>query len=148
MEIILLKDIEKLGDKHDIVAVKPGYGRNYLIPQGLAVNASVMNRKKREDLIAAEEAKESARMDEFKVMAAKMEGQRLKIGVKAGTSGKIFGSITNVQIANALKEQLDIEIERKKIVISDEIKEMGSYTATINYHKEFTGKIDFDLVEE
>lgn len=148
MEIILLKDIEKLGDKHDIVTVKPGYGRNYLIPQGLAVNASVVNRKKREDLIAAEEAKEAARLDEFKAMAAKMEGQILKIGVKAGTSGKIFGSITNVQIANALKDQLDIDIERKKIVLSDEIKEVGSYSAAIHFHKEFTGKIDFELIEE
>lgn len=148
MEIILLKDIEKLGDKHDIVTVKPGYGRNYLIPQGLAVNASVVNRKKREDLIAAEEAKEAARLDEFKAMAVKMEGQVLKIGVKAGTSGKIFGSITNVQIANALKDQLDIDIERKKIVLSDEIKEVGSYSATIQFHKEFAGKIDFELIEE
>ncbi len=148
MEIILLKDIEKLGDKHDIVTVKPGYGRNYLIPQGLAVNASVVNRKKREDMIATEEAKEAARMDEFKAMAAKMEGQTLKIGVKAGTSGKIFGSITNVQIANALKEQLDIELERKKIVLNDEIKELGTYKANINFHKEFSSIIDFELVEE
>ncbi len=148
MEIILLKDIEKLGDKHDIVKVKPGFGRNYLIPQGIAVNASVVNRKKREELIAVEEAKEATRLDEYKALAAKLEGQTLKIGVKAGTSGKIFGSVTSVQIANALKEQLDVEIERKKIVLSEDIKEIGTYSAQINFHKEFSSKIDFELLEE
>jgi large subunit ribosomal protein L9 len=106
MEIILLKDIEKLGDKHDIVKVKPGYGRNYLIPQGLAVNANAVNRKKRDVIIAEEDAKEAARLDEYREMAAKLEGQTLRIAVKAGTSGKIFGSVTSVQIAQALKEHL------------------------------------------
>jgi len=129
MEIILLKDIDKLGDKHDIVNVKPGYGRNYLIPQGLAVNANAANRKKREAILAEEEAKEAARLDEYKAMAEKMEGQILKIGVKAGTSGKIFGSVTSVQIAQALKDQLEIEIERKKIVLPEEVKEVGTYEA-------------------
>ena len=136
MEIILLKDIDTLGDKHDIVKVKPGYGRNYLIPQGLAVNANAVNRKKREVIIAEEDAKETARLDEYKVMAAKLEGQTLKIGVKAGTSGKIFGSITSVQVANALKEQFDLEIERKKIHLPEDIKEVGTYTADLHLHKE------------
>ena len=105
MEIILLKDIDTLGDKHEIVKVKPGYGRNYLIPQGLAVNANAINRKKRDAIIAEDEAKESARLDEYREMAAKLEGQTLRIAVKAGTSGKIFGSVTSVQIAQALKDQ-------------------------------------------
>jgi large subunit ribosomal protein L9 len=148
MEIILLKDIDTLGDKHDIVKVKPGYGRNYLIPQGLAVNANALNRKKREGIIAEEEAKEAARLDEYKAMAAKMEGQTLKIGVKAGTSGKIFGSVTNVQIAAALKDQLDLDIERKKIHLPEEVKEVGSYTADLHLHKELTAKIAFELVQE
>ncbi|KXK40526.1 MAG: 50S ribosomal protein L9 [Saprospiraceae bacterium] len=148
MEIILLKDIDKLGDKHDIVNVKPGYGRNYLIPQGLAVNANAANRKKREAILAEEEAKEAARLDEYKAMAEKMEGQILKIGVKAGTSGKIFGSVTSVQIAQALKDQLEIEIERKKIVLPEEVKEVGTYEAVLKLHKELTTNIQFELVEE
>jgi len=148
MEIILLKDIDTLGDKHDIVKVKPGYGRNYLIPQGLAVNANALNRKKREAIIAEDEAKEAARLDEYKAMAAKLEGQTLRIGVKAGTSGKIFGSVTSVQIAAALKDQLDLDIERKKIHLPEEIKEVGSYTADLNLHKELTAKIAFELVQE
>jgi len=148
MEIILLKDIEKLGDKHDIVKVKPGYGRNYLIPQGLAVNANAVNRKKREQIIAEDDAREAARLDEYKVMAAKLEGQTLKIGVKAGTSGKIFGSVTNVQLAQALKHQFDLDIERKKIHLPEEVKEVGTYTAELRLHKELTAKVAFELVQE
>ena len=135
MEIILLKDIDKLGDKHDIINVKPGYGRNYLIPQGLAVNANAANRKKLDAIIAEEEAKEAARLDDYKAMAAKLEGQTLRIAVKAGTSGKIFGSVTNVQIAQALKEHYDLDIERKKIHLPEEIKEIGTYTADLDVYK-------------
>jgi large subunit ribosomal protein L9 len=148
MEIILLKDIEKLGDKHDIVKVKPGYGRNYLIPQGLAVNANAVNRKKRELIIAEDDAREAARLDEYKAMAAKLEGQTLKIGVKAGTSGKIFGSVTNVQLAQALKDQFDLDIDRKKIHLPEEVKEVGTYTADLHLHKELTAKVAFELVQE
>ena len=148
MEIILLKDIEKLGDKHDIVKVKPGYGRNYLIPQGLAVNANAVNRKKRELIIAEDDARESARLDDYKAIAAKLEGQTLKIGVKAGTSGKIFGSVTNVQLAQALKDQFDLDIERKKIHLPEEVKEVGTYTAELHLHKELTAKVAFELVQE
>ncbi|MBK8624955.1 MAG: 50S ribosomal protein L9 [Saprospiraceae bacterium] len=148
MEIILLKDMDKLGDKHDVVKVKPGYGRNYLIPQGLAVNANALNRKKRDVIIAEEDAKEAARLDEYKVMATKLEGKTLRIGVKAGTSGKIFGSVNTVQIANALKEQLDLEVERKKIHLPDDIKEVGTYSADLHLHKELITKIQFELVQE
>ena len=141
MEIILLKDMEKLGDKHDIVKVKPGYGRNYLIPQGLAVNANAVNRKKRDVIIAEDDAKEAARLDEYREMAAKIEGKTLRIGVKAGTTGKIFGSVTSVQIANALKEQFDLELERKKIHLPEEVKEVGTYTAELHLHKELHTKV-------
>jgi len=148
MEIILLKDIDTLGDKHDIVKVKPGYGRNYLIPQGLAVNANGVNRKKRDDLLAEEDAKESARLDEYKEMAAKLEGQTLKIAVKAGTSGKIFGSVNSVQIINALKEQLDLDIERKKVHLPEDVKELGIYTVALHLHKELTAQVQFELVQD
>ena len=148
MEIILLKDIDTLGDKHEIVKVKPGYGRNYLIPQGLAVNANAINRKKRDAIIAEDEAKESARLDEYREMAAKLEGQTLKIAVKAGTSGKICGSVTSVQIAQALKDQLDLEVERKKIHLPEEVKEMGIYTADLHLHKELHAKVQFELVQD
>lgn len=148
MDIILLKNIDKLGDKHDVVSVKPGYGRNFLIPQGVAVIANKDNLKKLETIKADEEAKEAVRLDEYKQIAEKLSGQSLKIGVKAGTSGKIFGSVTNVQVARALREQQNLDIERKKIVVSEDIKELGTYTAKLNLHKEVSTSIDFELVAE
>jgi len=148
MDVILLKDIDKLGDKHEIVSVKDGYGRNYLVPQKLAVVANAVNKKKLEGLIAEEEAKEAARLDEYKELAKQIEGQNLKIGVKAGTSGKIFGSVTNVQVAQAIKEQLGVEIERKKVVLPEEIKEVGSYTAHVHLHKEVLAKVGLELIVE
>lgn len=148
MEIILLKNMDTLGYKHDIVTVKNGYGRNFLIPQGLGVIANGDNRKKLEQLVAEEDAKESARVGDYKEMAAKLDGQTLKIAVKAGTSGKIFGSVTSVQIAQALNEQLGIDVERRRIEMPEDIKEIGKYNATINFHKEVSGNIDFELVQD
>ena len=148
MEVILLKDIDKLGYKHDVVSVKNGYGRNYLIPQGLGVIANPANMKKLDNLKAEEEAKEAARVDEYKEMLTKLADANLKIGVKAGASGKIFGSVTNVQIAQAIKDQFDLDILRRKIEVPAEIKEIGQYSATLNLHKEVTGSVAFELVEE
>ena len=148
MEIILLQDIDKVGDKYDIVTVKPGYGRNYLIPKGLALIANEANRKRLDDYIAAEEAKLAERLDEFRANADSLKEKVLKIGAKAGTSGKIFGSVTNVQIAAALKEQFDVEVERKKIELLEEVKELGSYTAKINFHPDVDASVNFEVVAE
>ena len=140
--------MRSLGDKHDVVTVKNGYGRNYLIPKGLAVLANKPNMAKLDDLIAREKAEEDKKVEEFKQMLEKISDQTLKIGVKSGTSGKIFGSITNIQIANALRDQLDIDIQRKKIVIEEEIKEIGTYTAQVNLHDQVQGEVSFELVKE
>lgn len=148
MEIILLKDVEKLGYKHDIVTVKNGYGRNYLIPQGMAVIANAINKGKLETILAEIEAKEAAKLDDYKALAEKLEGQTIKIGVKAGTSGKIFGSVTNLQIANALVEQFESEVERKKIVLDENIKEVGTYEVVLQLHKEVTANMNIELVAE
>ena len=148
MDIILLEDIEKVGDKHEVVSVKPGYARNYLIPQGLALVANDTNRGKLDDIKrkAAEEL--AARKAEFEEIAAKLEGQVLKIGAKAGASGKIFGSVTNVQISAALKDQLDIEVDRRKIKLPEEIKVLGDYTIDLDLHPEVPIKLNFEVVEE
>jgi len=148
MEIILLKDVEKLGYKHDVVTVKNGYGRNYLIPQGMAVIANATNKDKLEKILADIEAKEAAKIDDYKALAEKLEGQTIKIGVKAGTSGKIFGSVTNLQIANALVDQYEAEIERKKIILDENIKEVGTYDVTLQLHKEVTANMSIELVAE
>ena len=148
MDVILLKNIGTLGDKHDVITVKNGYGRNYLIPKGLAVIANAQNLSKLDDIVAKEKAEEEKRVDEFKEMVEKMQDKKLKIGVKAGTSGKIFGSITNIQIANALREQLDLDIPRKKVILDDDIKEVGTYSANIVLHPEISHTIEFELIKE
>ncbi len=148
MEVILLKDLDKVGDKLQIVTVKPGYGRNYLIPQKLAMVANVKNRAKIDEIIAKEEADRAARFDEFKVISDKITAATLKIGAKAGTSGKIFGSVTNVQLAAALNDQVGVEVERRLITMTEEVKELGEYTAKANLHPDLNTTIKFEVVAE
>ncbi len=148
MEIILLQDVDKVGDRHSIVTVKDGYGRNLLIPKGLAIVANDGNRRRLAEVIKQEDAKESKMLDTYKEMATQLAGQVLQIGAKAGTSGKIFGSVTNVQIAAAIKDKIGLDIPRKKIVLNDEIKELGEYTATIALHREVMGTVKFEVVAE
>ncbi|MCC6815308.1 MAG: 50S ribosomal protein L9 [Saprospiraceae bacterium] len=147
MQIILIKDVEKLGEKHEVVTVKPGYGRNYLIPQGMAIQASDSNLRTLKELMRQDEARENKKLSLYREMASKIESLTLKIGAKSGTSGKIFGSVTNVQIANALKEN-GIEVERKKVKLPEEIKELGEYMAQIELHKQVTAPLKFEVIAE
>jgi len=147
MDIILLTDVEKVGYKHEVAKVKDGYGRNFLIPQGMAIIANAKNMKKLDDLKAKEAAVEAAKVDEYKAMATKLEGQTLKIGAKAGTSGKIFGSVTNVQIIAALKDQFDIDIPRRKVEVED-VKNLGTYNATLNLHPEVIVTLPFEVAQD
>lgn len=148
MEIILLKDIDTLGERHEVVNVKPGFARNYLIPSKLALTANATNKAKLEKLRSEEASHEAERIADFKALAAKLEGQILRIGAKAGTTGKIFGSVTNVQIMQALKDQMGIDVIRKKIELPEEVKVFGSYTATINFHAQVHSTVNFEVVEE
>ena len=148
MEIILLKDMDKVGDKYDIVSVKDGYGRNYLIPQGFALIANEANRQQLDEYKAKEAEKEAARKGEFLEMADKLKDQVLKIGAKAGQSGKIFGSVTTVQLASALNEQFAIEVERRKIELPEEVKTLGEYVAQIKFHPEVIADVKFEVVAE
>ncbi len=148
MNIILLKDMDKVGAKHEVVTVKDGYGRNYLIPQGIAVIANDTNMRKLDELKRREEAVATRKLDEHKAIAAKLGASVVKIGAKAGTSGKIFGSVTSIQIANSIKEQLDLDVDRKLIEIEEEIKELGNYSAKVNLHKEVDAKVYFEVISE
>jgi large subunit ribosomal protein L9 len=148
MEIILLKDVSKVGDKHEIVTVKNGYGRNYLIPQGLAIIANEKNRARLDKLMEDEAAVEAAKVGEYQEMADKIKDQTIKIGAKAGTSGKIFGSVTSIQIAQVLKDQFGIEIARKKVEIPEEVKTIGTYKAIIKFHPEVIQEVEIEVVEE
>lgn len=148
MDIILLKDVDNLGYKYDIVTVKNGFGRNYLIPQKMAVIANVDNRAKRDEIVAKLEEEMAKRVDEFKAMAETLSGAVLKIGAKAGTSGKIFGSVTSIQLVQAIKEQLNLDVERRTITMTEEVKNLGNYSATANLHKEVEATINFEVVAE
>lgn len=148
MDIILLKDIEKIGDKHEVVSVKPGFARNYLIPQGLAKAANKSNMKTLNHITQREEAKELEKLSDYKKMADALDGKVLRIGAKAGTEGKIFGSVTALQISQAIKEQLGTDIPRKKISLVEEVKTLGTYQAEITFHKEVKGNISFEVVGE
>lgn len=148
MQIILLKDIEKVGYKHDVVKVADGYGRNYLIPQRLAIVANQANLNKLAELKRQDARRESKRLDDYKNIVTQLEGKVLRIGAKAGTSGRIFGSVTNVQLAAALKDQFGFDIERKKFILPEEVKEIGAYVATLNLHPEVKGTLNFEVVSE
>lgn len=147
MEIILLKDVDNLGYENDVVKVKPGFARNFLIPTKAAVVANSANKVVLEEKIADLNAQEAARVVEYKGYATKLEGQVAKIAAKAGTTGKIFGSVTNVQIVQALKEQFGIEVPRKKVVLLSSVKELGTYEAEINFTADLTTKFNFEVVE-
>lgn len=147
MELILIEDVAGLGYKNDIVSVKKGYGRNYLIPQGKAVIASESARK-----VLAENLKQRAhKLAKIKAdaeeLAAKLAPVALTIATKVSATGTIFGAVGNIQIAEALAK-LGFEIDRKTIVIKDTVKEVGSYTATVKLHKEVSVEIPFEVVAE
>ena len=145
MEIILLKDIEKVGEQYQTLKVKDGYGRNFLIPKGMAVVANDSNRRKYASIIRALDKRDSARLGEYRAIADKLEGKTVKIIAKAGSSGKLFGSVDNSQIAAAIKEQLGVELERKKVVC-EPLKELGTHIAVVVLHKEVSAQVNVEIV--
>ena len=149
MEIILKQDVNKLGYKNDIINVKSGYARNYLIPQGFASEATVANKKINAETQKQRAFKEEKIKKEAQKIAETLQSITLKIGAKAGTSGKIFGSVNSLQIAEAIQSQFNYEIDRKKITVDGEsIKELGTYTAKVNLHKEIKLDVKFEVVSE
>lgn len=150
MEIILKQDVINLGYKDEIIKVKEGYANNFLIPQGFAIMATASNRK-----ILAENLKQRAfkedkiRSDAESLVASFGKIQGLKIGTKAGENGKIFGSVNTIQIADAIKAQFELDVDRKKIaIVGDSIKEVGTHKAIISVYKDIKAEITFDVVAE
>lgn len=149
MEIILIQDVPNLGFKDDIVTVKDGYGANFLIPKGLGILAIPSEKKKLAETLRQRSYKEEKVKKDAEKLADKLRDIEVKIGAKVGTSGKIFGSVNALQIAEAIKEQFDIEVDRKRIVVDgDAVKELGAYTAKINLHKEVRFDIKFEVIAE
>lgn len=148
MDVILKQDVDRLGSKNDIVNVKNGYARNYLIPQGFAVAATESARKVVAETIRQQSHKALKALEDAKALGEKIAGLSLKIGAKAGESGKIFGSVNNIQVAEAL-EGAGHKVERKNIDLGTEsIRDLGSYTAKVKLHKEVTVEVTFEVVAE
>ena len=149
MEVILKQDIPKLGYKNDLITVKSGYGRNYLIPKGLAILATETNKKVLTEVKKQKAHKEEKILNEAETLAKALKSISIKIAAKAGTSGKIFGSVNDVQIVNAIKEQHNFDIDRKNIQVDGEsIKELGEYIAKIKLHKDVTVELKFEVFAE
>ncbi|MEI9942857.1 MAG: 50S ribosomal protein L9 [Chitinophagaceae bacterium] len=148
MEVILIKDVDNLGGVNEVVKVKNGYARNFLLPQHLAVEHNHSNKKQLEERLKQVRKKEDKMLAEVNSVIAKLKEAPLKLGAKTGTSGKIFGSVTSLQISRAIREQRGYEIDRRKINIIGEIKELGSYKASIDFGNGHSTEVDFEVVTE
>lgn len=147
MEIILKQDVQGLGYKNDIVKVKPGYGRNYLIPQGVALIANESNKRMTAENVRQVAHKAAKLKQDAEALAQKIGDITIEIGTKAGESGKIFGAVTAVQVADILKAK-GFDVDRKKVQFKEQPKQLGTYTATLDLHKEVKHIISVNVVAE
>ena len=145
MQVILIQDVNNLGGANELVSVKNGYARNYLIPAKFAIEANPSNLKQLEKRRKQLAKKEDKLLAELNNVISVLQSSPLKIGAKTGTSGKIFGSVTSVQIARAIKEQRGYEIDRRRIQIIDDVKELGNYTAKIDFGKGQEINVKFEV---
>ncbi|MFT3680394.1 MAG: 50S ribosomal protein L9 [Ferruginibacter sp.] len=148
MQVILIQDVNNLGGANELVTVKNGYGRNFLIPRRLAVEANPGNLKQLEERIKQQQKKEAKLLAEINSVIAKLNEGAIKIGAKTGTSGKIFGSVTSVQIARAIREQKGYEIDRRRIQILEDVKELGNHKAKIDFGNGHETELEFEVVAE
>lgn len=148
MEIILIQDVDNLGAANEVVKVRNGYARNFLIPQKLAKEANPTNRKQLEEKLKQVRKKEDKMLAELNLVIGKLSEGPLKVGAKTGTSGKIFGTVTPLQLSRAIREQRGYEIDRKRIHLTDEVKELGAYKATIDFGNGKSTEVDFEVIGE
>jgi len=149
MEIILKKEVENLGYAHEIVKVKNGYARNYLIPQGFAILATPSAKKELAEIIRQKAHKQAKLMNDAETLAKALENVTVKIAVKANEDGKIFGSVTNATIAEALQEQYKYEIDKKIIVVPDShIKNLGDYEVKVKLFKDVVSMMKVEVTAE
>ncbi|WP_207496255.1 50S ribosomal protein L9 [Aridibaculum aurantiacum] len=148
MQVILIQDVDNLGGANELVTVKNGYARNFLIPQKKAVEANSSNLKQMQEREKQKAKKEAKLLSEINSVIAVLKESPLRIGAKTGTSGKIFGSVTSLQISRAIRDQKGFEIDRKRINIVDEVKELGTHKATIDFGNGNTTEVEFEVVSE
>jgi large subunit ribosomal protein L9 len=148
MQIILIKDVDNLGGKDELVTVKNGYARNFLFPTKQAVEASTSNLKQLEERLKAKAKKEAAMLAEITKVILVLTSSPIKLTAKTGTSNKIFGTITSFQVTRAIREQKGYEIDRRRISLPEEIKELGSYKATIDFGNGQNTEVDIEIGAE
>lgn len=149
MKVILKQDVANLGYTNEIVKVKNGYARNYLIPKGIAIMFTPSSEKEHTELMKQRTFKEEKIRQQSETLAKALENLTVKIGAKAATTGKIFGSVNAIQIADAIKAQFNYDIDRKKIIVDGEsVKELGTYSAKVNIYKDIKVDIKFEVVAE
>ena len=148
MQVILIQDVDNLGGRNELVTVKNGYARNYLIPQKFAVEGSPSNLKQLEEKLKVKAKKEAAMLAEINKVIEVLKASPVKVGAKTGTSGKIFGAVTALQITRAIRDQKGYEIDRKRITIAEEVKELGTYKATIDFGNGNNTEIEFEVIGE
>src|ERR1043165_1943354 len=148
MEVILIKDVDNLGGANELVSVRPGYARNYLIPQKFAVEANGGNKKMLEERQKVAQKREAKLVAEIAKVTDVLKESPVKIGAKTGTSGKIFGSVTSIQLARAIREQKGYEIDRRRITILGDVSEVGTHKANIDFGKENVVEMEFEVVGE
>jgi len=148
MDIILLRDVESLGYQDDVVTVKSGYGRNYLLPKRLAIVANKANLNARNERVRQTDRKLEKQMSSILAAVERLKGTPIKVKAKVGTTGKIFGSVTNVILADALKQAAGIDIDRRKISILQEVKELGVFKAEVDLHKNVKHEFEFEVVAD
>ena len=148
MEVILIQDVDNLGAVNEVVKVKNGYARNYLLPRQLAVENNPSNKKQLEERMKQVKKKEAAMLAEINNVISKLKETPVKVGAKTGTSGKIFGSVTSLQLSRAIREQKGYDIDRRKIQVVDEVKEIGTYKANIDFGAGHSTEIEFEVVGE
>jgi len=148
MEIILIQDVDNLGAANEVVKVKNGYARNFLLPRKMAIENSPSNNKQLQELLKQGGKKEEQMLAQINSVIAKLNEGPVKLAAKTGTSGKIFGSITSLQLSRAIREQKGFEIDRKKISLPEEVKELGSYTAQIDFGNGKTADVTVEVVAE
>ncbi|MEI6189168.1 MAG: 50S ribosomal protein L9 [Chitinophagia bacterium] len=148
MQVILIKDVDNLGGKDEIANVKNGYARNFLFPTKQAVEASSSNLKQLEERLKAKAKKEAAMLAEITKVISVLTSSPIKLTAKTGTSNKIFGTITSLQVTRAIREQKGYEIDRRRITLPEEIKELGSYKATIDFGNGQNTEIDIEIGAE
>lgn len=148
MEIILIQDVNNLGGKNEVVKVRNGYARNYLIPRKMAIEATPGNMKMLEEMLKGQKKREDKMLAEINEVISKLSEAPVKIASKVGTTTKIYGSVTSVMVAKAIREQKGYEIDRRRIHLNDEVKELGTYKAKIDFGNGKETEIDVEVVAE